>query len=90
MSKAELGSMKLTDLNQCLDHIEVSKKTFLMLERRKLKNKKSASETRKKAIIERQKLESEISVQKSNLQIAEERLAIEQERTLVVQEQKKV
>ena len=82
--------MPLRILNQCLDHIAVSEKELLMKERRKMKNKKSASETRKKAFLERKDMETEINLQNFKIRIAEDRLADERKRRAIVQEQKQV
>ena len=92
MSKAELRSIPLKILNKRLDDYEltVNDRKILMSERRKLKNKISASGTRLKAIIEKQKMENELNLHKERVRMAEESLASERKRTLVLREQKQV
>ena len=92
MSMADLRTMPLPDLNKRFNHnkLTVNERAILMSERRKQKNKLSASGTRLKAIIEKQKMENELNLHKEKVRMAKESLSFERKRTLVLQEQKQV
>ena len=92
MSMADLRTMPLPNLNKQFKYnkLTVNERAILMSERRKQKNKLSASETRLKAIIEKQKMENELNLHKEKVRMAEESLSFVRKRTLVLQEQKQV
>ena len=92
MSMADLRTMPLPDLNKHFNYnkLTVNERAILMSERRKQKNKLSASGTRLKAIIEKQKMENELNLHKEKVRMAKESLSFERKRTLVLQEQKQV
>ena len=92
MSMADLRTMPLPILNKLFNDnkLTVNERAILMSERRKQKNKLSASGTRLKAIIEKQKMENELNLHKEKVRMAEESLSFERKRTLVLQEQKQV
>ena len=56
LTKTELCTLRLKNLNQRLGHIEVHEKIFLMKKRRQLKNIGSAQKTRQKAMTDRQEV----------------------------------
>ena len=92
MSMADLRTMPLPNLNKQFKYnkLTVNERAILMSERRKQKNKISASETRLKAIIEKQKMENELNLHKEKVRMAEESLSFKRKRILVLQEQKQV
>ena len=92
MSMADLRTMPLPILNKLFNDnkLTVNERAILMSERRKQKNKLSASGTRLKAIIEKQKMENELNLHKEKVRMAKESLSFERKRTLVLQEQKQV
>ena len=83
LTKTELCTLRLKNLNQRLDHIEVHEKIFLMKKRRQLKNIGSAQKTRQKAM-------SNINLLKSRVEILEDQLAAVKETQKTIQERNQV